>query len=156
MHNEPLLTENLPDAERALLWVMRAWVIGHCRDEDVSERIAAMLAKLGARGSLVHLDRFMAALCRGAMRQIDVNCVCNPKVSHDERLLLDVFALQQQERHDDAYALLRSLVTEGAAIIAGDSAQSLGLSLAAGGTLLPTLLVAPQHGYASPYDRVLH
>jgi hypothetical protein len=50
---------DLPDLENALLWSMRAWVIGHCRHADVSAQIEEVLAKLGTAEAAGDLDRFM-------------------------------------------------------------------------------------------------
>lgn len=134
----------LPELENALLWCMRAWVIGHCNHRKVSDRMASIFAKLGAAGAVSDLDGLMWALSQGARRTIEVNCVCYSEVSADERMLLDAFALEQQEDHEDAYAILIHLMTERAAAIACDHAHRLALSLAAAGRLLSL----PQHGCA--------
>lgn len=142
----------LPDAENALLWATRAWVIGHCRRVDVTARIEAVLARLGAAEAAHDLNRFMSALRQGALRTIEINCVCHPEVSIDERMLLDVFALQQQEDHDDAYAILSCLLTERASVAACESAQRVGLSLAAAGRDLrcrPSAYVRHLRDYAT-------
>jgi hypothetical protein len=41
----------LPMLEDALLWAMRAWVIGHARRVDVAERIDLVFDRLGAPGA---------------------------------------------------------------------------------------------------------
>ena len=84
----------------------------------------------------------MWALSQRTRRTIEVNCVCYPDVSADERLLLDAFALQQQENHEDAYAILNHLMMERAAVIASDRAHRLALALAGAGRVLPV----PRHG----------
>ncbi len=132
----------LPELENALIWCMRAWVIGHCNHRKVSDGIESVFAALGVASAVADLYGFMRVLSQGARRTVEVNCVCYPDVSADERLLLDVFALQQNEDHEDAYAVMSHLMTERAAMAACDRAQRLALALAAAGRILP----AP-HGY---------
>ena len=38
----------LPELENALLWCMRAWVIGHCHHRNVAGRIETVFVELGA------------------------------------------------------------------------------------------------------------
>jgi hypothetical protein len=125
----PMLRAELPALENLLLWCMRAWVIGHCRGVETSARIEQALEQIELPEALGYLDGFMWALSQGARRTIQIDCVCHPEVSADERALLAVFALQQQEEHEDAYAILARMMTERAAIAACDSAQRLALML---------------------------
>ena len=83
--------------ENALLWAMRAWVIGHSRNVDVATRIERLFESLGAPDAAPHLDGFMRVLSRTANRVLEVNCVCHTAVSVDEASLLSLFALQQKE-----------------------------------------------------------
>jgi hypothetical protein len=138
MQGETVLAAELPVPENALLWSMRAWVIGLCRHLDVSCRIERVLAQLGASEATYDLNGFMWALRHGALRTIEINCVCYPEVSLDERMLLDLFALQQQEEHEDAFTLLSGLVTEREAVAASESSQRVALLLAVAGNILPT------------------
>jgi hypothetical protein len=81
-------------------------------------------------------------------------------VSADKRLLLNVFAHQQQENHDDACAILAKLVIEQAGVAACENAQRLVLSLAAAGKTLhtpPSAVVPNLSDYASARrSRYLH
>jgi hypothetical protein len=131
-------SSELPELENALLWCMRAWVIGHCNHRKVADRIETVLGALGAAAAVADLDGFMRALSQGARRRIEVNCVCYQDVSDDERLLLDAFALQQQEDHEDAYAILAHFMAERAVVVACEHAQRLALVLAAAGRVLTT------------------
>jgi hypothetical protein len=130
----------LPSLDHALLWTMRAWVLGQCRKRDTGEQIRQVFQTLGAPEGDRQLDRFMRALSHGARRSLEVNCVCNPHVSADEARLLDVFRLQQQERHDEAFETLLALAGEFAAITGCDSANRIALALAECGQ---TLSVVP-------------
>jgi hypothetical protein len=127
--SKSMLCTALPTLENALLWTMRAWVIGRCRNRDTAGRIAEVFGKLGAPACARHLDGFMTALGRGAIRCLEVNCVCHPEVSDDEAVLLEIFALQQQEHYDEAYELLAGMTTEFSAAAGCDSANQLALAL---------------------------
>lgn len=106
----PERLDALPELEGALLWSIRAWALGLSRGVAVAEEIRAMYGDLGTPEAAHCLDGFMAALNNGATRMLDVNCVCHPGVSADEFDLLDVLALQQEGRQDDARALLGRMV----------------------------------------------
>jgi hypothetical protein len=136
MQGKTVPAAELPVPENALLWSMRAWVIGHCRRLDVYGRIEGVLAQLGASEAAHDLNGFMWALRQGALRTIEINCVCHKEVSLDEHTLLDLFAQQQQEDHEDAYTILSGLVTERAAIAASESSQRVALLLAVAGNIL--------------------
>jgi hypothetical protein len=127
----------LPMLDNALLWTMQAWVVGHCRGGDVAGRIAGIYAELGAPEAAGYLDGFMWVLSQGAVRLLEVNCVCCDSVSADERTLLDAFALVQEGQAEEALALLGSLLTPGAALAARSSATRLVAALNAAGQSLP-------------------
>jgi hypothetical protein len=120
----------LPNLDRALLWAMRAWVLGQCRKRETGDQIRQVFQTLGAPDGDRQLGRFMRALSHGARRSLEVNCVCNPHFSEDEDRLLDVFRLQQQDRHDEAFETLSGLTVEFAAITGCDSANRIVLALA--------------------------
>ncbi len=119
----------LPMLEEALLWTMRAWVIGHSRRVDVGARIDRVFRRLGAPHASLYLAGFMGVLSRTATRVLEVNCVCHPEVSADEAALLRVLLLQQDEAYEDAYALLASMTTEVGAAAGCDHACRLALAL---------------------------
>ncbi len=127
----------LPLVENVLLWSMRAWVIGHCRSVDVADRIGAVYAQIHAPEAAGDLQDFMHILCGGAMRTLEVNCVCCPAVSADESALLDVFALQQEHRDDEARALLCGMVSRPAATAGCQAASRLVRVLLGAGRSLP-------------------
>lgn len=127
----------LPEPERVLLWSMRVWVIGHCRQQSVSARIAAALGAHGLEHALPELDAFMGALSRGASRPIELLCLCRAEVSDDERLLLDAFALCQQDEADDAQTALCTFLTEHAATYAVRKAEAVALDFLDAGASLP-------------------
>lgn len=147
----------LPNLDHALLWTMRAWVLGQCRKKDTGEQIRQVFQTLGAPEGDRQLDRFMRALSHGARRSVEINCVCNPNVSEDEARLLDVFRLQQQERHDEAFETLSGLTVEFAAITGCDSANRIVLALAECGHLLTELPAAgASHWHSTIVDAGLY
>lgn len=147
--------DDLPEAERTLLWTMRVWVVGHCRQQDLSARIAGALRDRGAEGALGYLEGFMWALSRGASRPIEVLCLCRAEVSADERLLLDAFSLLQRDEADEAQSLLCTLVTEPSAVVAIRSAEGMAQEFLAAGLALPWAS-APFGRRATESLRVLH
>ena len=132
----------LPALENALLWSMRAWVIGHCRSVDVTDRIDQVFVQFRAPTAARYLDAFMQTLCRGATRTLEVNCVCNPDVSADESALLDVYALQQAGYEEEARALLGRMTIRQAAAAGCDYAARLVLALNVAGHSLPRMPAA--------------
>lgn len=136
MSHDPRLFALLPAPERALLWCLRAWVIGHCEGRSVSHHVTAVLARFGAEEALGELDGFMDVLGRGARRTININCICYDEVSDDERALLDVFAFEQRHDHRSAGAAVAGLVTRRAAPLACDRAGRLMLAFMAAGNVL--------------------
>lgn len=94
----------------------------------------------------------MHALRCGAVRTLEVNCVCNLVVSDDEAQLLHIISLQQQERHEDAYESLTTLTTEYAAIAGCDSANRIALTLAEAGQMFASQprLVSAGRSWKSP------
>jgi hypothetical protein len=137
------LRDNLPALEKALLWTMRAWVLGHCRRQPVEERIQTVFDYLKASEGAFHLEHFMQALSRGALRNLEVNCVCHEAVSMDEAALLEIFALQQREQHEEAFEKLASMTTEFAAMAGCDHANRAALALAEAGQILSCQAVQP-------------
>lgn len=148
--------KELPTSESSLLWLMRTWVVGHCRQQDVSDRLRAVLDDLGAAASFEYLEGFMWALCKGASRPIEVLCLCREDVSADERLLLDQFALLQQGELDDAHALLCTFLPDRAATIAVRSAETMVDGLAAVGVLLPWRSADSGRQHAATLQHTLH
>lgn len=134
LHHDERLA--LPIAENALLWCMRAWVVGLHRDIGAERRIEDVLARLGAPIAAEYLFGFMFALRHGAVRTIGVDCPCQPRVSADERTLLGVFALAQEDQSLEAMLALRGLVSAPAAKAAWTSAEGVAGALLRAGQLL--------------------
>jgi hypothetical protein len=119
----------LPWLETMLLWSMRAWVIGSRRKIPVERQIEEVFDRIGAGDAVGALFGFMWVVGHGALRTLNVECVCNPGISADERCLLDVIALHQHRRSFEAMVLLRSLLAPRAALAAADSAARLTAAL---------------------------
>ena len=132
-HDERLA---LPVAENALLWCMRAWVVGLHREIGAERRIEDVLAQLGAPDAAGSLFGFMWALRHGAVRTIGVECACQPRVSADERALLAVFSLAQEGQSLEAMLALRGLVSASAAKAAWLSAEGVAGALLRAGKRL--------------------
>ena len=140
------LCDNLPQLESSLLWTMRAWVLGHCRRRDVSDSIQGVFDHLRASEACFHLDHFMQALSRGANRSLEVNCVCNSMFSEDEAALIDIFALQQREQHEEAFEKLTRITTEFAAMAGCDHANRVAIALSDSGHFFNGATVAASPG----------
>ncbi len=120
----------LPLIEQTLLWSMRTWVAGlRTPSEVVVGRMAAVFADLGAPACAGYIDGFMWVLRHGAARTIGIDCPCCPRLERDERVLLRVFALMQQDDWPVAAALLQGMVTPNACNAALDSAGRVGAEL---------------------------
>jgi hypothetical protein len=81
--------------EPALLWSMRAWVVGFTRQIITSDRIDRLWTDLAAPEAARHLNQMMRALASGATRTLEIHCVCNTEISEDEVTLLTLM-LQPQ------------------------------------------------------------
>ena len=122
--------------ENLLLWPMRAWVVGLRRRIPVEERIEEVFTKISAADAAGEMYGFMWTLGHCASRTIEIGCVCNPKITADERCLIAILALVQHGRSAEALIVLRSLFTANAAVVAIDSAQRLMTCLTAAGRIL--------------------
>ena len=144
-------SDELPMLERAMLWAIRAWALGHDdpdRADAAGRRLAGLFGSLRAPAGLAALDSLMRALCHGALRTLDINCVCHDGVSADEHLLLDVLALEGAARQGDASAVLARLVDRQWAGVGCDSAGRLMTALTAAGHAMPrTADAIRRHGW---------
>lgn len=156
MLNDRNTFADLPAADSTLLWAMRVWVVGHCRQQDLSARIGAGLAELGAEAALGFLEGFMWALSRGTSRPIEILCLCRSEVSADERLLLDAVAALQRDEPCEAHGLLRHLLSDPAATVAGRSAEAIAQVFDEAGLILSWDAVINGQSRVSALHRVLH
>ncbi|MGH8753458.1 MAG: hypothetical protein ACREUJ_06230 [Burkholderiales bacterium] len=122
--------------ENMLLWSTHAWVVGLRRRIPVEERIEEVFTKISAADAAGQMYGFMWTLGHCASRTIEIGCVCNPKITADERCLIAILALVQHGRSAEALIVLRSLFTANAAVAAIDSAQRLMTCLTAAGRIL--------------------
>lgn len=132
----------LPPLESALLWAMRAWVIGAERHVNVAGRMASLFSLLNAPDGAGYLGGLMWVLSHGATRDLTIHCTCNPEVSEDETRLLDMMALHQEGFHADALVLLTDMMPPPAARAGCDSAARLVQVLSEAGHRLPRGLAA--------------
>lgn len=124
---------DLSDLERTVLWCIRACVIGHSGHARYMKKIQTIFFRLDIDDAIPDLHGFMMTLARGARRMIDVNCVCFPQVSADERALLDAFAFQQREEYEEAFDILLALMSDAAAPDACDYLTRLALAFSTAG-----------------------
>ena len=116
------LRDELPWLEGVILAAMRTWVLGCKRGVSADTPVQVAFTNLRAQEAAEYLVRFMQALNRGCTRMIDIYCTCEPVMSADEGLLLDIFALLQEGLHDIATDLLHRLVEPTTAYVASDDA----------------------------------
>ena len=116
---------DLPWLEGTLLAAMRTWVLGRKRGVPTDGAVRTIFANLRAIEASDHLDRFMLTLSRGCTRMIEVYCTCEPTVSADEAILLDVLAMMQEQQNDAATGLLQKLVASSAAYAASGEALAI-------------------------------
>jgi hypothetical protein len=83
-------TPSPPGIEAALLWSIRAWVIGFSRGIEVQSRITQLWSRLGVPDAANYIDGMMWALSRGVTRTVEINCVCNGETSDDEATLVNL------------------------------------------------------------------
>jgi hypothetical protein len=125
-----------PAAAEALLWSIRAWVFGVCRDIPVDGRIRDVLAGIGAPAAADPLLGLLCVIGDGTSRRLRIACICDRGILPDERLLLDIISMYQYGRNVEAMFQLRSILGPRAALAARDSAARLASVLIASGHLL--------------------
>lgn len=131
----PTLDERaaLPPEQGVLLWSMRAWVLGLARATSMEARIQGAFAGMDAADAAPGLSGFMACVDDGGIRTIDVRRMCDPAVSADERLLLDVFRLVQDGEAAQAARVLRGMVGPSSIAAALHRAEDVASALADAG-----------------------
>jgi hypothetical protein len=100
---------SLSAVENLMLWSMRAWVLDRFHGIALAEEIEEAMETIGAPEALRSLDAMMGALNGGAVRLIEVNCVCCEEVSPDELALLECLALAQRNRVAEAARRMEGL-----------------------------------------------
>ena len=126
----------LPVIEGTLLWSMRTWVAALHHATEPAQRIAEIFARRDAPNAAGYLAGFMFALRHGAVRAVCVGRPGQPRISDDERALLDVFALAQDNQSFEALLVLRGFVTPAGARAAYQSAEGVAGELRRSGWLL--------------------
>ena len=132
MPGTPVRTSSLSRTDRLVLWSIRAWVIGLKRRLDVVPPLREAFDRFGIADAAELVDGLMSVIACGAVRTLNVECVCSAAVSDDEGRLLAAAALHQGGRSFEARFLLRELLTPAASCDAGDILERLGAVLTAG------------------------
>ena len=127
-----MTVHGLERAEKLIVWAMRVWVVGARERIGVDEVLRGSFARAGVPQGLAVLDNMMAVIAAGAARTIDISCVCDDRVSADERRILDVIALFQSGDTLETPLLLRSFLTPSAAASASQLIERLARILADG------------------------
>lgn len=126
----PLARVGLPPAERLLLWGARAWVAGARQRLDVAPAIATEFDTHGAGDAAPLIDALMSVVACGATRCVTIDCLCQSRISPDERRLIQAAALHQSGRGFEACFLLRELLTPPATRDAGTILERIGVRFA--------------------------
>lgn len=155
---------SLPIEQGVLLWCIRSWVMEMRRPAGAEQRIDDMLDRFGVPGASAYLKGFMFALSHGAVRMIEVQCICCTRIGEDEQALLEVLGLAQAVRPFEALLVLHGLVTPGGARAALSSAEGVGNVLAQAGRFLPAPEAEVRHyamaalpgGSTQPASTTLH
>ena len=140
--------------EGTILSAMRSWVLGCRRGVSADVPIQTIFANLRAPEATQHLNCFMRGLSQGCTRMIKVYCTCEPLLSADEVLLLDTFAMMQEEMHDGATSLLQRFATPAAAYEASGHALAIVQILNAAGHVLARGPAAVQRHAQSADDPI--
>lgn len=127
----------LPLEAGALLFCIRRWVADVRHPRAGGEPASDLLRRLGAGPAGPFLDGMMFAVRHGAARPLGIGCMCHPRVTADEQVLLDAAGLAQERRPFEALLALRAILTPAAARAALQSAEKLGAALACAGLFLP-------------------
>ena len=114
-HQRPVRNGELPRAETLIVWAMRVWVVGVRNRISVEEILRGAFARYEIPAALSPLDNMMAQMAGGAVRKIDIACVCQNRISADEQSIIDVIALYQSGDTLETPLILRSFLTAGAA-----------------------------------------
>jgi len=129
-------TRRLAPVDGALLHAIRCWVIGSRTGQDATGAIADTLRPVGLESAMPVLNALLWTISCGITRPVEINCTCQTSMTEDEQLLLDMFALQQEGRPEDAESLLQAICNERAASLAGECMLRIVLQLGASGLAL--------------------
>lgn len=148
----PILDERaaLPPAQGVLLWSMRAWVLGLARSTSMADRIHAAFAGVEAEDAAPSLIELMETLDHGGIRTIEVERMCNPAISADERLLLGVFARVQAGDVASAAAILRGMIAHASVAAALHRVEDVASALLDAGHLLQDDASASRNAATAP------
>lgn len=134
----PAQVQELNRGGKLLVWAMRVWVVGARERIAVEEVLRGSFTRCGAPAALPVLDNMMAVIAGGAARTIDISCVCQDRVSADERCIMDVIAMYQAGDTLETPLMLRSFLTPGAADATAALIDRLARILSDAGLLLRT------------------
>ena len=80
----------LPLAGQMTVWGVRLLATGYRLDVNMSSQLMKSFSKAGANRAGAALILFMDSLFKHLSRNFDFNCQCNPGISQDERLVLEI------------------------------------------------------------------
>jgi len=130
--HEPLLAE-LPDAQRMLVWAVRAWSAHHTDLTGIWWSIDQAFTRQGLRFALPVFHDMMDALFTGLAVWPEIACVSCPRLTRHERCLLELFAAHERGDEAGARRALKDWVLRSAARVVSQHAyQCVWIASAAG------------------------
>jgi hypothetical protein len=117
----PDASTELDPAERTLLLGIRWWVVDHRHGNDPLPRLCRAFDTDKVHDAAFSVDQLMFVVARSACRQVAIHCPRCPRLSEDEKHLLNAACLAQAGRGDLAERTLRTalLTAQGAEFALG-------------------------------------
>ena len=132
--------DNLGEAERLYLWMIRTWVQGLNQSIDVDHEIEAGLLAHRIPEAMSAFDGFMMAIATCARRDIDIRLRRTVAISADELILLRALGAMAAGMRPLAASVLSLLVDGSGQRIAADSLERLAEYFAAS-ALVPVAFI---------------
>lgn len=130
--HEPALAQ-LSDAQRMLVWAVRAWSAHHADLTSIWWSIDQAFTRQGLRFALPVFHDMMDALFSGLAVWPDIACVACPRLTRHEQRLLDLFAAHERSDEAGARRALQDWVLRSAARVVSQHAyQCVWIASAAG------------------------
>jgi hypothetical protein len=139
-----LETQDLGEADRLFLWMVRTWVQGLNQSIEVEHEIEAGLMAHRIPEAMTAFDGFMMALATCARRNVDIRLRRSTTVSADEVILLRAFGAMGAGMRGLTQSILSLLVEGTGQRIATDNLERLADRFAAS-ALVPAAFQEPEH-----------
>lgn len=103
----PCLVIDLSFAGQMSIWGIRLLGAGHRADIDISKSLIEGFRKCNASRAGSNLLFLMDIVFGGLIREVEINCGCNPSLNKDEINFLELFSISQNQ--GDIESKIRSL-----------------------------------------------